>query len=370
MAHPIWFGYLNRDGEEMTLKYSSKESLDAAIVPQAGTIYEAIEAIDKSGLRIAIVVDANRVIEGVITDGDIRRGTLNNHSLSASVTTILNRAPVVGNVEEPPEELLERMDTHDFQSIPLVDSLGRLCDVVRRADLREKPKVDNPVVILAGGLGTRLRPYTEKTPKPMLKVGGRPLLEWQITQLVRQGFRDIHISVNFHSEQIIEHFGDGSAFGCRINYLEEDLPLGTAGPLSGLPDLVQPALVLNGDILTQLNFTDALKYHEYHGASMTVCAKCYEFTVPFGVIEAQGNVATRVVEKPTYSTLVSAGIYVVNPGARDFIPYGTRLDIPDLMNDLIEAGKTVSVFPIHEEWLDVGRPADLELAQYKVLGFG
>ena len=218
---------------------------------------------------------------------------------------------------------------------------------------------------MAGGFGSRLQPLTDNCPKPMLKVGPRPLLETIILRLKAQGFRNFYISIYYLAEQIKEHFGDGSQFGVNVNYVVEDSPLGTGGALSMLPPSISklPLLMLNGDILTNIDFKQLLEYHNKNNNAATMCVKQYQYQVPYGVIEGDGHIVTSINEKPTHSFFVNAGIYVLNNSIVTSLDNKEVKDMPSLLEEKMESGETVSMFPIHEYWLDIGRMEDLQRAQ-------
>ena len=222
-------------------------------------------------------------------------------------------------------------------------------------------------VIMAGGYGKRLLPLTEQVPKPMLPVGDKPLLELTIQQLRRSGIRDISLTTHYLPDAIVNHFGDGTAFGVRLSYLKEDHPLGTAGGLKLLKQADKPFLVINGDILTGLPFREMLNFHRSHGALLTVGVRKYDLKVPFGVVDCEDVFITRLQEKPAFNLFVNAGIYLLEPSARDYLPDGQQFDMTDLIQTLLEKGKPVVSFPIMEYWLDVGRHEDYSQAQEDAL---
>jgi len=221
-------------------------------------------------------------------------------------------------------------------------------------------------VIMAGGFGTRLQPLTNDTPKPMLPVGGRPLLEVAVSQLQRAGIRRVNVTTHYLPDKIVNHFGDGRRFGVELNYVNEESPLGTAGALQLLEPWSTTLLVMNGDILTDVNIRSLLSYHREHDAAFTVAVRQYEFRVPYGVVEGEEGMVRAIVEKPELSFFVNAGIYLIEPEVREFISPGFRLDMPDLVRSLIDAGRRVANFPVREYWLDIGRHTDYEQAQQDI----
>jgi NDP-sugar pyrophosphorylase family protein len=255
------------------------------------------------------------------------------------------------------------MQREALRHIPLLDQEGRVVQLLLLQELINPPQLSNAVVIMAGGKGTRLRPHTEHCPKPMLPVGDQPMLEILLEQCIENGFRRFFFSVNYLKEQIIAHFGDGSRWRVSIDYLVENEPLGTAGSLQLLPDSVkEPFLVLNGDVLTRLNPSQLLQFHREHEAQATLCVREHELTVPFGVVQTNGIELAGFEEKPTYRHLVNAGVYVINPQLLPLLPPHQFTDMPSLLQAAQSAGYRVTVCPIHEYWIDVGRPETLEEA--------
>jgi NDP-sugar pyrophosphorylase family protein len=250
-----------------------------------------------------------------------------------------------------------------LRQIPVLDDEGRVVQLLLLQELLSPPQLSNAVVIMAGGKGTRLRPHTEHCPKPMLPVGDQPMLEILLEQCIASGFRQFYLSVNYLKEQIIDHFADGSRWGVSIEYLVENEPLGTAGSLQLLPDALKaPFLVLNGDVLTRLNPSQLLRFHNEHQAQATLCVREHELTVPFGVVQTNGVELAGFAEKPTYRHLVNAGVYVIDPQLLPLLPPHQATDMPSLLQAAQQAGHRVAVCPIHEYWIDVGRPETLEEA--------
>lgn len=337
--------------------------LDGIVVNHDAPLIDAINVIDKSGLQIALAVDEERKLVGILTDGDVRRALLGGAVLESPITPFVNRNYKFGFAGEERDRLFARMKLNKIRQIPILDDTGKLIGLVTFDDLLTPEKMPNLVVLLAGGQGKRLRPLTESCPKPLLKVGGRPLLETMISNLKEQGFENMVISLNYLGEQIRDHFGDGSAFGVDISYVVEDMPLGTGGPLSLLSERPrEPIIVMNGDLLTKVNFKKLLEFHESSGTVVTVCAREHKTVVPYGVIEVDGDRLETLVEKPTQSCLVSAGIYVLDPAVIDIIPKNTFIDMPDIMNIVLREGQRPAVFPLYEYWLDIGQPEDYKRA--------
>jgi dTDP-glucose pyrophosphorylase len=329
------------------------------------SLRRAIEVIDQGAKQIALVVDDDGRLIGTVTDGDIRRGILRHLPLEAPVSEVMNAKPRSLAVGYSRAEALQLLGSAQVLQVPIVDRDGKLVGLETMSDLMKRPRLENPVFLMAGGFGTRLRPLTDSCPKPMLKVGGKPMLEHILQDLIDYGFYRFYISVHYLREQVIEHFKDGSRFGVSIQYIHEDTPLGTAGCLGLLPrDAVQrPIIVVNGDIMTRVNYEALLQDHDRHTPAATVCTRQYDFQVPYGVIEHEDQRITNITEKPTQHFFVSAGIYVLAPQVVHSMAADTRVDMPDLLKSEITAGRSVRMFPVHEYWLDIGRMNDFELAQ-------
>ena len=324
---------------------------------------EALKFIDEGAIQLALVVDVHQRLLGTLTDGDIRRGLLNGERLDAPVERLMNREFRFISTDINKEAALAMMRKEVLRQIPVLDELGRVQRLLLLDELLEPPQLQNAVVIMAGGKGTRLLPYTENCPKPMLAIGDTPMLEILLRQYINSGFKQFYFSVNYLKEQIINYFQDGSAWGVSINYLIEDQPLGTAGSLQLLPSsLSSPFLVLNGDVLTRLDPTQLLKYHLEHKARATLCVREHEITVPFGVVEISGVELASFAEKPTYRHLINAGVYVIDPVLLSLLSSQQYTDMPTLLLAAQQAGYRVAVCPIHEYWLDVGHPESYQEA--------
>jgi NDP-sugar pyrophosphorylase family protein len=261
------------------------------------------------------------------------------------------------------------MRDRKIRHLPLLDDAHRVVDLVCLADLVPERAGDDPLtaVIMAGGLGTRLRPLTEHTPKPMLPVAGKPLLERTIGNLRDAGVRDVVVSTRYKAEHVESHFSDGAAFGVSVRYLNEHRPLGTAGSLRLMDRPESTLLVINGDVLTSLDFRAMRAFHADHRATLTVGVRKYAFSVPYGVVECDGPAVTRLREKPTYTSFVNAGIYLLEPGAFDHLPDADGpFNMTDLIERLVDSGGSVVSFPIHEYWMDIGQPEDYEAVQRDV----
>ena len=321
------------------------------------TLETTIKVLHTGGKRIALVVDDNKKLLGTVTDGDIRRALIKHVTMDCCVKEVMNSSPSTALVSDPSDLIMSKMKSRDLLSIPLVDKQGTLVGLETLQHLLEKKRYDNPVFLMAGGFGTRLHPLTEKKPKPLLNVGKCPILETILNQFIDVGFHNFYISTHYKAEMIRDHFGDGSNWNVQIEYLHEENPLGTAGSLgllpASMPDL--PIIMMNGDLLTKVNFEHLLDFHNEHGGSATMCVREYDFQVPYGVVDIEGQHITRIVEKPVQKFFVNAGIYVLDPKLTHHIDGKSYLDMPNLLETQIEKAEKVNVFPVHEYWLDIGQ---------------
>lgn len=338
-----------------------RNSKKISISPQA-TIKEAIETIDKGVMQIALVVDNDRLL-GTITDGDIRRGFLNGLSLKDSISELYNTSPMTGAPGQNREDFIQLALTRGVKQLPIIDETGMLIGIEYIDDYLRRPEKPNAVVLMAGGLGTRLRPLTVDTPKPMLTVGSKPILETILESFSRYGFRNFYFSVNYKAEKIREYFKNGEQYGVNITYLNEKNRLGTAGALSLLPDkITAPIIVMNGDLLTNVDFERLLNYHLLAKAEATMCVRKYKLQVPYGVVETEGATIQNIVEKPTQNFYVNAGIYVLNPEVLKRIPENSYFDMPQLFQNLIDEKRKTCSFPITDYWMDIGQQNDFDQA--------
>lgn len=333
------------------------------ILPRA-SVRDAMQIMDKSALQIAFVVDGENRLLGAVTDGDVRRSILRGEELSAPVERIMNEHPIIARQGMERAAIFRLMTTHGVQQIPLLDGEGRLAGLVQMEELLCHSRRDNAVVLMAGGLGTRLRPLTDKIPKPLLKVGAKPILETILESFLEAGFHRFYFAVNYKSQMIEDYFGDGSRFGAEIEYLHEKKRMGTAGALYFLPKLPdEPIIVMNGDLLTKVDFGEMLDYHVEQNAVATMAVREYNYQVPYGVIDFDGDRIQAIREKPSYSFFVNAGIYVLSPEAAARVDKEEFFDMPQLFDALLADGKKTTAYPIREYWLDIGRMDDFERAQ-------
>lgn len=329
------------------------------------TLQETLRFIDANSRQMALVVDEDFRLLGVVTDGDVRRALLRGQGDDALLKDIMNSKPRVAREGELRHALLRRMRELDIHFLPKVDNENKVIGIVRFVDLALPSRRPNRVVIMAGGRGSRLGSLTEKCPKPMLKIGGRPILETIIELLSTFGFHDFTLSVHYLKEKIIDYFGDGASRGVSINYIVEESPLDTAGAL-GLLKLANdaPFLVMNGDIYTDLDFGDLLDTHEDSGADATMCVRKFLYQIPFGVVSRdESGKLYGVEEKPNIVQWVNAGIYVFNPDILSFVPPKMPFSMTALFQNLIRVGRNAHTHVVDGLWMDVGRHEDLERAE-------
>ena len=345
---------------------------DLCIAPDS-SIRQAIACIDRNEKGIVLITDEDRRLIGTITDGDVRRAVLAGESLDAPVSELLARKavspypePVTARVGTERSALLQLMQERVIRQVPLLDADGRVVGLVTMDELLPDQVLPLQAVIMAGGFGTRLRPLTEDLPKPMLPVGNRPLMELIVGQLRQAGIRRVNVATHYMAESIIEHFGDGHDFGVELNYVTEDRPLGTAGALGLMRTPQEPVLVINGDILTRVDFRAMLAYHQEHEADLTVAVRKYDLNVPYGVIESDGAFVRGLAERPVLSLFINAGIYLLEPSVHRYIPKDQCFDMTDLIQRLLDEDRPVASFPILEYWLDIGKHVDYEQAQRDV----
>lgn len=333
------------------------------LITEENTIKEALKVIDKGLKRIAIVVDSSGKLLGTLNDGDIRRALLKENCLNSSIKNIYHKDPCVCSISDSKNTIIKTALKNKVYQIPIVDENKKLVDVEDLATLLSSKNKNNKVILMAGGLGTRLQPLTNEIPKPLLKVGTKPILETIIENFSNYGFKDIIVSVNYKADMIKNYFQDGSKFGVNIQYLEENKRLGTAGALSLLKDEInEPFFVMNADLLTNVNFEQLLDFHIQGNSTSTMCVREYDFQVPYGVIKTKNDRIESIIEKPIHKFFVNAGIYLLSPEVLKFIPSNTFYDMPTLFEQVIEKKYNVLSFPIHEYWLDIGRVVDYERA--------
>mgnify|MGYP000616247458 FL=1 len=327
------------------------------------SLERTIKVLHEGGCRIALVADKFGMLLGTVTDGDIRRALINQLTMESSVSLIMNGNPITVDDKVKNKDILSLMSDKSLLHMPIIDKDGILCGLETLQQLIESPIYDNPIFLMAGGFGTRLHPLTKSTPKPLLKVGNKPILEMIIEQFINYGFHNFYISTHFKSEQIRDYFKDGELHNISIKYVHEDSPLGTAGSLGLLPDDLPdlPIIVMNGDLLTKVDFKNLFNFHCEHNSEATMCVREYDFQVPYGVVEIDNYNIKEIKEKPVHRFFVNAGIYVLNRSLINKVDGKSYLDMTDFLEkELNNSG--VKAFPIHEYWLDIGQVEEYEKA--------
>lgn len=330
-------------------------------VSPAASMHDVLTLIDGNGEGVALVVEPDRRLVGIVTDGDVRRAILAGADFAEPVSRFLERKAdtafdraLTAPADARSDDLLRLMTVRLVRHLPLIDDDGRLVGLALKSELGRERDLPLRAVVMAGGYGVRLKPFTDATPKPMLRVGDKPVIEHILGQLRGAGVRKVCVTTHYRAEKITEHVGDGAALGLEVQYTFEEKPLGTAGALSMLAGTPEPLLVVNGDVLTGVDYRALLSFHRENGSDLTVAVRRYEIVVPFGVVEAEGSRVRRLTEKPTVAFFINAGIYLLEPAVLGFIRSGERLDMTDLIDRVIAGGGIVISFPVHEDWLDIG----------------
>ena len=340
------------------------KNLDDYKVRLDTNIHDALKIIDRSGGQIALVVDGGHKLLGTVTDGDVRRGVLSGIDVQNPVSMIMNAEPVKAKPSDSRQCILSILRQNKLRHIPIVDDAGCLLGLETLDDLNPTYR-KNMVLLMAGGLGSRLKPLTNECPKPMLKIGGRPILETIILNFIESGFKEFIISLNYKGDMIREYFADGYDLGVSIQYIEEDERLGTAGSLRLLPEIQNshPIIVMNGDVLTKVNLDHFLDFHASNHSKATMGVREYNFQVPYGVLKLDHHQIVEIEEKPIHNFFVNAGIYVLDQDILACLPDEERFEMPDLFEHLMKVGHHTAAFPICEYWLDIGQPDNLKQAR-------
>ena len=331
-----------------------------AILTSHASLQEAVKNLNDVAIKICLVVDSGGELKGTISDGDIRRGLLRGLTLASPITKVLRRNPLVVPEGISRDQVLQLMKANKIQQIPVVDERNCLVGLYMWDDITVPARRHNLMVIMAGGMGTRLLPHTEYCPKPMLKVAGRPMLEHIIEHAKLEGFSRFVLAIHHLGKMIENHFGDGTHLGVRIDYLKEEMPLGTAGALSLLdpcPEL--PIVVTNGDVITDIRYGELLDFHLRHQASATMAVRIHEWEHPFGVVQMKGVEIVGFQEKPIARSHINAGIYILDPTTLKHLSLGGHCNMPTLFEKLLAQNQRTVAYPMHEPWLDVGKPDDL-----------
>jgi dTDP-glucose pyrophosphorylase len=341
-----------------------KEDIKKILVSPASSIKKTLEIIDKGVKQIALVVDDKNKLLGTVTDGDIRRAILDGKDLESSVDTVMNKNYTALSIDSDREKVKNTFKNQEINQIPLVDKNNIVRDIVLINDILKNKSKNNYVVLMAGGLGTRLRPLTEDIPKPLLPVGDKPILETIIEQFISFGFNNFIITVNYKADKIRDYFDNGEKYNANITYIEEEKRLGTAGSLSLIEKKIdEPFFLMNADLLTKLNFDSMLRYHLNKDNILTIASREYKYEVPYGVLEVENEKVISLEEKPDHKFFVSAGAYILNPDLLSRIPKDEYYDITELIDILLNENKDVGTFPIHEYWLDIGQHEDYKQAK-------
>jgi len=338
---------------------TAQDSWRKTLLPTDATLKHAIRSLNDSALQIVVIVAEDDTLIGTITDGDIRRGLLRGLELSSSVEAVVNRAPLVAPLEVSRSTALQLMQANRLHQLPIVNAQQQVVGLHVWDEIVQPQPRANLMVIMAGGKGTRLRPITENCPKPLLPVAGKPMLEHIIERAHAGGFSRFVLAVHYLGHQIEEFCGDGSRWHVNISYLREESPLGTAGAIALLkPAPQEPFLVTNGDVLTDIHYDELLDFHLRHGAAATMAIRPHEWQHPLGVVHTSGVDIVGFEEKPIVRSNINAGIYVLAPVALEHLNAGEHCDMPTLFTRLREHGQRTIVYPIHEAWIDIGRPED------------
>jgi dTDP-glucose pyrophosphorylase len=327
------------------------------------TIQDALQILNRGALRVVLIVESNRRLIGTVSDGDIRRGLLRGMKLSSPIAPIVNLKPTVVTEKVPKEKVLKLMSEKQLFQIPVIDNNKNVIGLHLWDQLYCYSDIETPFVIMAGGRGSRLLPLTQDIPKPMLRIGDEPILEHIIIRAKKYGFKNFVIAIHHLGEVITDYFGDGSSLGVKIEYLHESKPLGTAGALTLIDSQIKgPILVTNGDVLSDVRYSEILDFHNNSGAVATVAVRPYEFQNPYGVIQTNGVEITNYVEKPITSSLINAGVYVIEASVIGNLEKNGYYNMPDVLQLLMTKNQKVIAYLVHESWIDVGRPDDLKNA--------
>lgn len=337
-----------------------------AILPANASLQQAIRNLDQVAIKIVLVVNEAGELEGTISDGDIRRGLLKGLDLNSPITSVIHRKALVVPPEMGREMVMQLMVANKIQQIPVVDERQYVIGLHLWNEITTSPTRSNLMVIMAGGMGTRLRPHTENCPKPLLPVAGKPMLEHIIERAKLEGFSHFVLAIHYLGHMIEDYFGRGERMGVQIDYLREESPLGTAGALGLLnPRPDAPFVVTNGDVITDIRYGELLDFHIRHDAAATMAVRVHEWQHPFGVVQTKGVEIVGFEEKPVARSHINAGVYALEPDALSVLSTGVSCDMPTLFERLQAKNKRTVAYPMHEPWLDVGRPDDLAIAQKK-----
>ena len=335
------------------------------ILKPSNTMSNALEVLETEGLGIIMVADNYNKLLGTVTDGDIRRALMQQKDANTLLEDIMRKNPFTVSVEHSREQVILIMKQERILQLPVIDEHGVIVDLEIITNTLEVEKRENIVFLMAGGFGTRLKPLTDNTPKPLLMIGDKPILEIILDQFIEFGFNNFIISTHYKALMLHEYFGDGSKWDINIEYVYEESPIGTAGALGLLQKNITnlPILVMNGDLLTKVDFESFLNFHNTSAGIASICVREYDMQVPYGVVNSSNHKLTNIVEKPINKYFVNAGIYIINPSLLESLDGKTYLDMPDLLQQQVNKKFEVNVFPLHEYWLDIGHLENLQQAQ-------
>lgn len=329
------------------------------------SIFQAMKNLDESGAKLVVIISIDWTLKGILSDGDIRRGLLNGLNVNDSVAKVMNINPIVASFALSHFELRELMKANEISHVPLIDEHGKLIRIFSLKEVQNtEPQKENAVILMAGGLGSRLGDLTANCPKPMLKLGDKPILEIIIENLKDYGFHNFYLSVNYKSEMIESYFGNGDKHEVSIKYIREKERMGTAGSLSLFePKNDFPIIIMNGDILTKVNFSSLLDFHNANQLDACMCTFRHDYQVPFGVVHFDGDLVLKIEEKPIHSSLVNAGIYSIDPKLLSLVPKNVFFDMPVFLEKIIAEKYRVGTFQVQDYWLDIGRLDDFYRAE-------
>ena len=360
----IVHGRYNQSNESLLLDETVEVDWQKTIISEESSVQDAILRLDQGAMQIVMVVNADEELIGTITDGDIRRGLLNGLQLNSLIDQVIQREAFVVPASMDKEIILKIMSANSIRQIPVVDENRKVVGLHTWEKLTVKSVLDNPMVIMAGGLGKRLYPITENCPKPLLPVYGKPIMEHIITRAVAEGFSKFYVSVNYLSDMIEDYFGNGEKWGIGIEYIHEEKPMGTAGALGFLKNHINtPFVVTNGDVLTHMRYSEFLDFHLNHRSEATMAVRIYEWQNPFGVVNIDGLDIISLEEKPVDRSHINAGIYALDPAVFDYLKLDEKCDMPNLFDQIRRSGNRTLAYPMHEPWIDIGRPDDFKLAE-------
>ena len=347
----------------------NREDWSRAVLREDATIEEVIRNLETTALRVALIVDTSEKLIGIVTDGDIRRGFISGHNLGSRINLIMNRDAITGRKVVTDNEVVVLMETHRIQHVPVIDESNCLVGLhAFQMGTAPIPRV-NQVVIMAGGRGLRMRPLTEDRPKPMIEVGGKPILEHVLYRFRQQGFFKFTIAINYLGESIKRYFGDGSKFDVVIDYIEETTPLGTAGALRHIRNTNGiPFILTNADVISEINYSELLDFHSDQSAMATMAVRPFEMQNPYGVVNMDGISIVSVEEKPVYRSHISTGVYVFEPQVVDLMPKIDVYQIPELFDFLHQQSHKTIAFHLQDPWMDIGTAADIKRAEAVFLG--